>query len=218
MAFSVDLLDPSTGLPMPANMETLEPTLLREVQRITSEPTLRQVLNKPDVQSTAWFKQFESNLDDAAQALSESIAARHVPGTPLIRVYALRSLETETPEDAQIILQAISDEYLRLKDLAINASINEQLTAAQRARDQAEEAVASSAAQLKRHLLNNPVSSSNIERSRLNALETEALQQQLRHAEARREAAITKILEIQQQTNGFLGYVVKQEYPPQKAR
>jgi hypothetical protein len=218
MAFSLDLLDPATGLPTPTDMETLKPTLLREVQRITSEPILREVLNKPEVQGTSWFQPFESNLDDAVQALSASIAAHHVPGTPLIRVYALRSMETDQDSDAQIILQAISDEYMRRKDLAIKSSINEQLIAAQRARESADEAVASSAAQLKRHLLNNPISSSSIERSRLNALETESLQQRLRHAVARQEAAAMKIMEIQHHTNGFLGYSVKQEYPPQKAR
>lgn len=217
MAFSVDLLDPSTGLPMPTKLETLTPTILREVDRITNEPIIRQVLNKQAVRETAWFKQYESDLDTAVQAFEQSIVARHVPGTPIFRVYVLRSLQTEAPEDAQTILRALSDEYMRQRGQLISVSINEKLTAAQKALSDAEGAVASITAQLKRHMQNNPISSGSIDRSRVSAMESESLQQQLRQAQERQDVAIRNIAAIHQQTNGFMGYIVTQEYAPESA-
>jgi len=217
-AYSVDLIDPTTGLPMPAELDRLEPTLLREVQRITSQPVLREALNSAAVRGTQWFERFENDLDQAAEALRASVEARHVPGTPLIRVYALDTLQTDANQDAQTILQALGEVYMRRHKQAIDASISERRIAAQRALDAAEDAVDDRTAALKRFLLNNPVSSSSIERSRLNALEAEALQRRLRQAELRRESALTKLLEIRQQTRGFLGYAISEEYPPQPAR
>lgn len=219
MGFSVVLLDSSTGLPTHTHLDVLKPTLLREVERVTYEPTLRQVLNKPAVQNTKWFKQFEGNYDEAYESLKKSIAAHHVPGTPIFRVFILRSLATEDMQDAQTLLRTISDEYMRLKRLEINASVDEHLRNAQRTMEAADEVVADRAVRIKRFLQNNPISSSgSVERSRMNAIELESLQRQLKQAEARRDRANTKVLELNQQTKGFLGYYVTQEYAPQKAR
>lgn len=143
-----------TNISSPVRMTELEPLILREVQSIKSEPTLRQILNKPKVQNTKWFAQFDNNMDDAFTALDENvIGASHIRETPLFVVRAT----TQNEEDSQAILQALSEEYIRLKDLQVNADSNQAMRAAQSRRDNAEQRIASSAVQISRFLQTNPI-------------------------------------------------------------
>ena len=138
----------------PVRMDQLEPLILREVQTILAEPTLRQILNKPAVQNTQWFKKFGNNLDNAfAELDKEVIRASHIRETPLFNV----SATTEYATDSQIILEALSEEYIRLKDLAMNAESAQALLAAQNRRDTAEQRIASITVQIKRFMDTNPM-------------------------------------------------------------
>lgn len=140
----------------PVRMAELEPLILREVQAIQSEPTLRQILNKPVVQNTDWFKQFNNNLDAAYKAMDEEvIQAHHIRETPLFVIRAT----TDNEEDAQTILRALSEEYIRLKDLSAGADSAQAMRAAQGRRDNAEQRIASITVQIKRFLEANPIDS-----------------------------------------------------------
>lgn len=137
-------------------MSDLEPLILREVQAIKSEPILRQVLNKPVVQNTEWFQQFNNNLDDAFSAMDEDvIKASHIRETPLFVVRAT----TANSEDAQTILRALSEEYIRLKDLDAGVESAQAMRAAIGRRDNAEQRIASITVQIKRFLEANPIDS-----------------------------------------------------------
>eukprot|EP00752_Nemacystus_decipiens_P013774 g12227.t1 len=138
----------------PVRMTELEPLILREVQAIKSEPTLRQILNKPVVQQTQWFQQFNNNLDSAFEALDEDvIRSRHLPETPLFLVTAV----TENEEDSQTILRALNEEYMRLNDLKNNADSVQAMRAAQGRKENAEQRIASVAVQIRRFLQDNPI-------------------------------------------------------------
>jgi capsular exopolysaccharide synthesis family protein len=135
-------------------MAELEPIILREIQEIRSEPTLRQILNKPVVQQTEWFQQFNNNMDAAFEDLDEDvIGAVHIRETPLFLVRAT----TKNPDDSQTILRALNDEYKRIKDIEVNAQSATALRAAQARRDSAEQRIASVAVQIQRFLEDNPL-------------------------------------------------------------
>ncbi|MGB1126242.1 MAG: hypothetical protein ACPG4Q_13630, partial [Phycisphaeraceae bacterium] len=155
-ANQMNLSNAGTSVTSAVRMAELEPLILREIQTIRSEPTLRQILNKPAVQNTEWFKQFNSNLDDAYTALDEEvIRAAHIRETPLFNVTAT----TKNEEDSQTILRALSDEYIRIKDLEVNAESAQALRAAQGRRDSAEQRIATVTVQIRRFLETNPIES-----------------------------------------------------------
>jgi hypothetical protein len=155
-ANQMNLSNAGTSVTSAVRMAELEPLILREIQTIRSEPTLRQILNKPAVQNTDWFKQFNSNLDDAYTALDEEvIRAAHIRETPLFNVTAT----TKNEEDSQTILRALSDEYIRIKDLEVNAESAQALRAAQGRRDSAEQRIATVTVQIRRFLETNPIES-----------------------------------------------------------
>lgn len=155
-ASSSNINNAGTNITSPVRMAELEPLILREVQAIKSEPTLRQILNKPMIQNTSWFEQFDSNMDDAFTALDEEvIKSAHIRETPLFVVRAV----TGNKEDSQVILQALSEEYIRLKDLEVNRDSNQAMRAAQSRRDGAEERIANSTVQISRFLQTNPIDS-----------------------------------------------------------
>jgi capsular exopolysaccharide synthesis family protein len=155
-ANSMTMGDAGTSVTSPVRMTELEPLILREVQAIKSEPILRQILNKPAVQRTTWFKQFNNNLDDAYESLDEDvIGAAHIRETPLFTVRATTAKE----DDAQTILQALSDEYIRRKDEEITMDSAQALRAAQGRRDDAEQRIANITVQITRFLATNPIES-----------------------------------------------------------
>lgn len=138
----------------PVNMNELEPLILREIQKIRSQPTLRQILNKPVVQETEWFKQFNNNMDDAYRALDEDVInAGHIRETPLFVVRAV----TKYNADSQTILRALNEEYKRIKLLEMTQESATALRAAQSRRDSAEQRSANMTVQIKRFLENNPL-------------------------------------------------------------
>jgi capsular exopolysaccharide synthesis family protein len=146
----------STGMTSnsPVRMLELEPLILREVNAIVSEPTLRQVLNKPAVQATSWFEQFDNNLDDAFLELEENVlVAYHIRDTPLFIVRAT----TGDKEDSQTILRALNAEYKRIKDNQVAELSATALRAAQSRRDDAEQRIANITVQIKRFLETNPL-------------------------------------------------------------
>ncbi|MFK7788121.1 MAG: polysaccharide biosynthesis tyrosine autokinase [Phycisphaeraceae bacterium] len=184
----------------PVNMNELEPIILREIQQIRSEPTLRQILNKPVVQNTEWFKQFNNNLDDAFEALDEEvIGASHIRETPLFVVRAT----TPGSEDAQTILRALNEEYKRLKDLEMTAKSATALRAAQGRRDSAEQRGANITAQIKRFLETNPLPTLNEGSSeatiRVRSLVTE--QERLNQGLNSLQASYNQLLERRQEGN-----------------
>ena len=135
-------------------MTELEPLILSEVNRIVSEPTLRQILNKPAVQNTKWFQQFGNNLDDAFEALDEEvIGSRHIRNTQLFVVRAT----TKDKLDSQTILEALNAEYLRQKSEEVSNTNARALLAAQNRRDNAEEAIAKETVRITRFQQNDPL-------------------------------------------------------------
>lgn len=150
----MNLNNGGTSVDSSTKMSELEPLILRELQTITAEPTLRQILNKPVVQETAWFAQFNGNTDDAFTALEEKvISASHIRETPLFAVRAT----TSNAEDSQTLLRALNEEYLRLKDLDGKSQSDQAMRAAQGRRDDAEQSIASITVQIKRFLETNPI-------------------------------------------------------------
>ncbi|MEM9345121.1 MAG: polysaccharide biosynthesis tyrosine autokinase [Planctomycetota bacterium] len=142
----------------PVDMNQLVPVIFRELQTIKSEPTLRQILNKPVVQNTSWFQQFDNNLDEAVRALDEDvIAVSHIRESPLFAVRAT----TRNPEDSQTILRALGEEYMRIKDLSMDEDSAQALRAAQGRKDNAEQRIASITVQIKRFLETNPLETIN---------------------------------------------------------
>ena len=184
----------------PVRMLELEPIILREVNAIIAEPTLRQILNKPAVQETTWFEQFDNNLDDAFIALEESvIQAHHIRDTPLFVVRAT----TPNKEDSQTILRALNAEYNRIKDLEVADRSATALRAAQSRRDDAEQRIANDTVKIKRFLETNPLdtltegSSEAAIRVRSLIVEQERLNQGLNSI----QASYDLLLERQQQGN-----------------
>lgn len=153
MAFNVELLDPATGLYRHATMAELKPAVMREVHRLKQEPLLRQVLNKLPVQQTEWFKSFDANLNHALAALLDATAVHHIPDTPLIRV----SITMARRDDAQTILAALGEEYMRMKTIHVNAAATQRLRAAHENRDRAEQQYVKIQVAIKRFLENNPI-------------------------------------------------------------
>jgi len=153
MAFSVELTDPATGMPEHATAGQLRPFVLREAERLTFEPLLRTILNQPAVQATRWYGQFDNAWDDALFALREMVGVRHLEGSPLIYVYAT----TAHRDDAQIILTALRDEYLRQHKLREASTQQDAMEAAQRRLNAAQEQVTSIQAEIKRFLTNTPI-------------------------------------------------------------
>lgn len=153
MAFNVELLTPDTGLPHHATMAELKPVVMREVHRLTQEPLLRQVLNKQSVQRTQWFKSFGGDLRAAQAALRKAISTQHVPDSSLIRC----SIITPQRDEAQVILKALSDEYMRIKHLKAEATFSQQLEAAQQGLNRAEEKIMAMRVMSKRFLGTTPI-------------------------------------------------------------
>jgi hypothetical protein len=213
MAFTIDLTDPVTGIHKPAAMDVLQPMILREAERITYEPLLRQVLNQPEVRQTRWFEQFKDHSDEALEDLRQRIDVVQNSDTPVLRVYAT----AETEEDAQIILRALRDEYLRQKQLAAAASHQRQLIAAQKSRDPVERAAAGSKAQVQRFLeVHAPgLEGQDLAKTRYLELEMDSLIRAWHQAEARHAKAIEHIELLSRNKNGFIGFVVSEDYPPQ---
>lgn len=144
----------SLGTDGSIRMAELEPMIKREIQNIKSEPTLRQILNKPVVQETEWFKQFDKNMDRAYESLNDDvIQANHLRSTPLFVI----SATTDSSGDAQTILRALYDEYLRLNNIDATNKSETALRAAQGRRDNAEQRMASTSVQIKRFLETNPL-------------------------------------------------------------
>ena len=132
----------------------LEPLILREVENAKAEPLLREVLNSPAVQKTNWFAQFNNDMDQAYEDLSENVLNSGTRrSTPLFTV----SATTPNKNDAQIILSAHRDEFIRRQTARINSQSERDLQAAQRRKDTAEERITSIRGQITRFLNNTPL-------------------------------------------------------------
>lgn len=154
MAVSVELIDPETGHALHATMDQMRPAVLLEAARITTEPILRRVLTKPSVQQTKWFDRFDGNLDKALADLRDDVLyVEPAEDTPLIRIYAT----TANEDDAQIILTALRDEYMRQYRDNIERITNQSLDAAHRRKNAAEEKITSVRGAIKRFLTNTPI-------------------------------------------------------------
>lgn len=182
------------------NMDEIEPLILREVQAIKAEPTLRHILTRPVVQNTKWFQQFNKNMDDAFKALDEQvIKASPIRETTLFTVSAV----TGDAEDSKTILRTLNAEYLRRKEDRIDRDSEQAIRAAQSRRDDAEERITSIRSQIARFLQTNPLdtingNSSEAElRVRQLIIEEERLNQSLNSL----QATYSQLLERQKEGN-----------------
>lgn len=197
-ASSIATGDAGTSVTSPVRMAELEPLILRELQTIKSEPVLRQILNKPVVQDTTWFKQFNNNLDAAYEALDEEvIQVSHIRETPLFVVRSTTSKE----EDAQTILRALNDEYIRLKDVQVNAKSTQALSAAQGRRDDAVQRIENITVKIKRFLETNslPSLSEGSSEATLRVKQLIVEQERLNQALNSLQASYNQLLERQQE-------------------
>ncbi len=152
-------------------MVDLEPIILREVATIKNEPILRTILNAPEVQQTKWFKQFDGNMVDALEELDEEVlSAGPIRDTPLFIARA------KTPEklDAQVILNALQTEYMRLKGLQESEQADIEMEAARRRLNSAEEKITTIRAAISRFLNSTPLETLD-ERSSEAALQVQRL-------------------------------------------
>ncbi|MFN3166827.1 MAG: hypothetical protein ACE37H_07165 [Phycisphaeraceae bacterium] len=214
MALSVELTDPATGLPEHPSADELRPAVLREVERLTFALLLRAVVNQPAVQATRWFAPFDNDLDDAHSALYKVIGVQNIEGSPIIYVHAT----TAHRDDAQIILTALHDEYMRQHEMARQSAEQRALQAAQKRLDAAEQHATSVNASLKR-LLSVKQQAGPDEQEAID-FQFETLERKLIHAEetvALVRSRIADLIERQHNGGGLLGYRIVVEYPPQKA-
>jgi len=61
------------GSPIGTRMDIVDANIATEIMRITSEGILRKALDRPEVRGTFWFAQFDNNMDDALESLSEDV-------------------------------------------------------------------------------------------------------------------------------------------------
>lgn len=133
----------------------LLPVIEREVQSVRSEPTLRQTINNPTVQNTVWFQSFNNDLDAAYRNLSQAVSSSAIKGAPLFNVRA----ETPNRDDAQIILTALNQEYMRRQNERIDITFSRDLQAAQKRLDTVEEKITRMRGEIKRFLNNTTLDS-----------------------------------------------------------
>lgn len=199
-ASSTDIDNAGASISTPVKMTELEPLILREVQAIKSEPILRQILNKPVVQETKWFEQFNNNMDDAFTALDEDvIKASHIRETPLFLVKAT----TKSEEDSQTILRALNAEYIRLKEIQVDQDSEQAMRAAQSRRDDAEQRIASIRVQITRFLETNPIDSinGNSSEAELRVRQLIVEQERLKQSLISLQATYSQLIQRQEQNN-----------------
>lgn len=152
-------------------MAEIEPWILREVQAFLATPVLMETLNDPAVRNTSWFKQHNGDLDEALEDLSTKVLkATHIRDTPLF----LAQATTQKEEDAQTILRAIRDEYLRRKQLRVTSDSKLALDAATQRMDTAQGRIEDIENDVAELLDNRPIESLD-ERSTQAALEVNRL-------------------------------------------
>jgi capsular exopolysaccharide synthesis family protein len=140
--------------PRAIRMDQLEPIIVTEVQTIIGQPTLRSILNQPSVQQTEWFGKFDNDFELALEDLTKNvIGANHLRGTQLFEVRAT----TKQEDDAQIILTALRDEYVRQKRQEEQSDSSRDMEAAQGRLNAANEEITSIRAEIKRFLTNTPI-------------------------------------------------------------
>lgn len=147
-------LDPSGRNAGLYRMQELEPLLQREINSVLNEPVLRQTLTSPSVQGTKWFSQFNNDMDAAFEDLDENVlSARHIPTTPLFVV----SASTKHEADAQIILTAVTREFMRRQTNRIEDQSQLELRAAQDRYETSVERIDEIRGDIKRFLQNTPL-------------------------------------------------------------
>ncbi|MFN3167205.1 MAG: polysaccharide biosynthesis tyrosine autokinase [Phycisphaeraceae bacterium] len=147
---NTESIDPTRAI----RMAELEPIIITEVQTIIGLPILRDTLNAPSVQQTPWFAQFDNDFELALQDMSDNvIKANHIRETQLFEVRAT----TKNEDDAQIILTALRDEYIRLKRNQEQSDSSRDMQAAQSRLNAANEEITSIRASIKRFLENTPI-------------------------------------------------------------
>ena len=214
MMFNIDLTDPATGLPIHATMEQIEPIVAREAERIVYEPLLRTVLNQPAVQQTKWFQAFKNDFDEAYLSLRDLVFVESIEKTSLIKVY----LVAPNPDDAQIILTAIQNEYFRQNQHLEQALSGRNMESAQRQLNEAEEEVTSIKATIKRFL--EVTQDAKPEEQKARSIELASLIRKQKAAETRYQRARTRItdaLAFDKRGGSLRGYTISVEYRPQKA-
>lgn len=137
-----------------SRMAEIEPILNQQVQAAKAAPLLREILNTPSVQNTDWFAQFGEDMGAAYEALDEEvIKSRAVPTAPLFLVSAVTPNET----DAQVILAAHREEFVRRQQAEAQSDSERDLRAAQRRKEAAEEKITQVRGAIARFLNTTPL-------------------------------------------------------------
>jgi len=116
----VDVTNPMPGGTNPSNKSAVELRVMNEINRLRSQEIVRATLERPEVRATAWFKQYESDLQGAIDDMSENVLKiTPVSGTSLINLAAV----TRSKNDPRIIVDALVSVYmLRLSQDATNTT------------------------------------------------------------------------------------------------
>lgn len=96
-----------------------------QMAMMVSMPVLEKVMREPEVEATAWAKQFEHRgriqTQDAVPELEKAVNVRAVPQTSLIRL----SMTWRRPDDVRTIVDAVSRTYLaELRSSSSSESVN----------------------------------------------------------------------------------------------
>jgi hypothetical protein len=94
------------------NSHVLDPIWQREIlshaAAIKHRENIERALKSPNVQGTAWYRQF-SSPEFASLSLTRSLRVRAVPGTALIEVFVATSA---SGQEQAVLAQAVVDTYL----------------------------------------------------------------------------------------------------------
>lgn len=109
-----------------------------EAMRISSDEVLFQALGMPEVRQTAWFAQFNDDLNKARTRLQEDdFSVAPIRGSEVIQL----SVTTATKDDPQRILNAIVQVYMRIIQQETLGKGSDTTNALVIARDRADEQI-----------------------------------------------------------------------------
>ena len=221
-AFSIELTDHETGMPVHGTMQQLDPIIAREAGLVTNETTLRHALNAHVVLATSWFAQFNGDKEAALVDLERRIRTERNEGEPTFTVYAT----FDSPEDCIIILDAVVNEYLMEYESRRELELDRRRGSVHIAYETAQQRVAEALVAIEQYLLQadqpggngDPVDTGE---ARFDEIMLESLRDELSNAEAQREIERQRADQAREWVHlkaSFLGYRVTEDLPPTLAR
>ena len=114
-----DILMPTEGEVNTAYMEQL---LMTEAAKIKSMQLMMDIVARPEIKATRYYKWYESNVQEAADGLQKDLYSAPIKDTWLIKV----ALACRDKEEARLIVQSVVERYLAIyRDAAKEETIQQ---------------------------------------------------------------------------------------------